>query len=401
MNGMEDNFMANIRKRGDSYQIRVSVGYDALGRQIVRSMTWKPKLGMSEKQIEKELNRQAVLFEEERTDGYSGGSVKFEKFAEEWMCEYAQKNLRNTTYNTLCRIRPRVYDALGHISMDKLTVRQIQKFVNSLSEEGANKVNGKPLAPVTVRHMLAFVSDVFSYGIRMGIVRDNPCSKVILPKLNPPKKRIYTREEVCRLMQCLENGNLQYRALFTLLIFTGCRREEIMGLEWKDIDLENGIIDICRTSCYTPRNGIYTDTTKTERSKRLIRIPKDVADILKEHRADQLQRAELLGDKWADCDRLFTNQYGKPLHPGVPYCWLSKFCKKNDIPFYGLHTFRHLFASLLVNNGVDIVTVSGVLGHSAVSTTSNIYCHMLDEARIRAADTVSAALGLGTAIMDK
>lgn len=69
MNGMEDIFMANIRKRGNSYQIRVSAGYDALGRQVVRSMTWKPEPGMSERQVSAELNRQAVIFENTVTRG--------------------------------------------------------------------------------------------------------------------------------------------------------------------------------------------------------------------------------------------------------------------------------------------------------------------------------------------
>ncbi len=80
------------------------------------------------------------------------------------------------------------------------------------------------------------------------------------------------------------------------------------------------------------------------------------------------------------------------MYNGQPYSWFEGFCEKNDIPFRGIHCFRHTFASLLVNQGVDIVTVSGALGHSEVSTTSNIYCHMLDEARAKVADAVSAAL---------
>lgn len=77
---------------------------------------------------------------------------------------------------------------------------------------------------------------------------------------------------------------------------------------------------------------------------------------------------------------------------GTPYFWLGEFCEKYDLLFYGLHSFRHLFASLLVNQGVDIVTVSGVLGHSTVSTTSNIYCNMLEEAQAKVSDAVSSAL---------
>ena len=96
--------------------------------------------------------------------------------------------------------------------------------------------------------------------------------------------------------------------------------------------------------------------------------------------------------KWVEPRPLRHKWDGSPMNNQTPYGWLKEFCEKHDLPFYGLHSFRHLFASLLVNQGVDIVTVSGALGHSTVSTTSNIYCHMLDEARAKVSEAVSAAL---------
>ena len=90
--------MANITKRNNSYSIRVSCGYNASGKQIFQSMTWTPEKGMTPKQVEKELARQAVLFEEECKKGYQTKSVKFETFCEEWFEEYVQFNLRSTTY---------------------------------------------------------------------------------------------------------------------------------------------------------------------------------------------------------------------------------------------------------------------------------------------------------------
>lgn len=386
--------MANIRKRGNSYQIRVGVGYKPDGTQISRSMTWTPAQGMSERQIEKELNRQAVIFEEECRSRSAGGIVKFEIFAEEWFSEYAKSNLRNTTFNFLYHQRLRVYRAIGDTSMEKITVRQLQEFINSLSKDGANEVNGKPLSPKTVRHVLSLVSDIFAYAVRMGIVRENPCVRVVLPKLVRKEKKIYTVEETVRLMELLRKEPVKYRAFFFLLIYSGCRRGELLGLEWRDVDFANCLISIRRTSCYTPDRGTYTDTTKTEQSKRTLKLPQEVMDILCELRDFQLRQADIFGDKWVESGRLFTKETGEPQHPNTSYHWLEKFCARNGLPFYGLHSFRHLFASLLVGNGVDIVTVSGVLGHSAVSTTSNIYCHMLEDARVRASDTVASALRL-------
>ena len=386
--------MANIRKRGNSYQIRVGVGYKPDGTQISRSMTWSPAPGMSERQIEKELNRQAVIFEEECKSRSAGGMVKFEIFAEEWFSEYAKPNLRNTTFNFLYHQRLRVYRAIGDTSMEKITVRQLQEFINSLSKDGANEVNGKPLSPKTVRHVLSLVSDIFAYAVRMGIARENPCVRVVLPKLVRKEKKIYNVEETVRLMELLRKEPVKYRAFFYLLIYSGCRRGELLGLEWRDVDFANCLISIRRTSCYTPDRGTYTDTTKTEQSKRTLKLPQEVMDILCELREFQLRQADIFGDKWVESGRLFTKENGEPQHPNTSYHWLEKFCARNGLPFYGLHSFRHLFASLLVSNGVDIVTVSGVLGHSAVSTTSNIYCHMLEDARVRASDTVASALQL-------
>ena len=94
-------------------------------------------------------------------------------------------------------------------------------------------------------------------------------------------------------------------------------------------------------------------------------------NLLKELKADQEKQAQLLGDKWVDSDRLFIKDFGEPLFNGMPYLWFEMFCKKKGMPFYGLHSLRHFFASSLINANVDLVAVSSALGHSAVSTTVN------------------------------
>lgn len=388
--------MATIQKRGDSYSIRVSCGYDSKGKQVIQSMTWKPEPKMTQKQIEKELNRQAVMFEEACNHGYQSKAVKFEVFAEEWFEEYAKPNLRNTTYERMLQLRKRVYAAIGHMRMDKITPRQTQAFVNSLSKDGANERTGKPLAPKTIRHNLSFVSDVFAYAVKMGVVSDNPCAKVTLPKAEQKEKQIYTPEQVQKFLTLLNNEPLKYRTFFNLMIYSGFRRGEMLGLEWKDVDFENNIISVRRTSNYTAKKGVYTDTTKTRKSQRTLKFPQEIMDMLKEYKAEQDEQALKCGDKWVETDRLYTKWNGEPMQNGTPYFWLGEFCEKHDLPFYGLHSFRHLFASLLVNQGVDIVTVSGALGHSTVSTTSNIYCHMLEEAQAKVSDAVSSALDFST-----
>lgn len=384
--------MATIQKRNGSYSIRVSCGYDTKGKQIIQSMTWKPDEGMTPRQIEKELKRQSVLFEEACMKGFQSKAVKFETFCEEWFEDYAKTNLRNTTYERLLQLRGRIYPVIGHMRMDKITPRQIQAFVNSLSKEGANERTGKPLAPKTIRHNLSLISDVFSYAVKMGVVAENPCSKVTIPKGEVKEKQIYTPAEVEKFLTLLNDEPLKYRTFFYLMIYSGFRRGEMLGLEWKDVDFENNIISVRRTSNYTAKKGVYTDTTKTKRSQRTLKFPQFIMDMLKEYKEQQDAEALRLGDRWVETDRLYVKWDGRPMQNGTPYFWLGEFCEKHDLPFYGLHSFRHLFCSLLVNQGVDIVTVSGALGHSCVSTTSNVYCHMFQEAQAKVSDAVANAL---------
>ena len=166
--------MAYIRQIGSSYQIRVSTGYDTNGKHKEQSMTWKPPDGMTERQIKKELKRQEVMFEEACKRGFKTSAIKFQELADEWFENYARLNLKSTTYERMLQLTHRIYPAIGHLCIDKITPRQIQAFINSIAKEGANEKTKKPLAPKTIRHHLSFISDVFDYAVKMGIVSDNP-----------------------------------------------------------------------------------------------------------------------------------------------------------------------------------------------------------------------------------
>ena len=263
--------------------------------------------------------------------------------------------------------------------------------MNSLAKEGANEKTGKSLAPKTIRHNLSFISDVFSYAVRMDLVSDNPCRKVTIPKGEVKEKPIYSQEEIAQLLTAINGEDTKYRAFFYLIAYSGFRRSEMLGLEWKDIDFENNIISIKRTSNYTSERGIYTDTTKTKRSKRVLKISPYIMGILKELKDEQDEEALRLGDKWVESDRLFVKWNGEPMNNQTPYGWLKEFCEKNDMPFYGIHSFRHFAASALISSGLDVVTVSGALGHCNSGTTLNVYAHMFQTAQARVAQAMDGA----------
>lgn len=386
--------MATITRRGSSYRIKVSCGYDVNGKQIIQTKTWKPDEGMTPKQIEKEVQRQTVLFEEACKIGQVTANVKFETFAEQWFEEYAQLNLRNTSYERMRRITHRIYPIIGHMRMDKITSRHIQQLINELALNGKNELNGKALSRKTIIHHLSFVSVVFSYAVKMGMLSYNPCQNVSVPKGEAKEKDIYTLEEISKVFELLDMEDVptKYCVFFKLAVYSGFRRSELLGLEWKDIDWKNNLISVRRTSNYVAGKGMYTDTTKTKKSQRTLKFANYVMEILSKLKDEQDKEIEQLGDKWCYTDRIFVGWDGKPMNINTPYKWFRDFCTKNNLKFCDIHSLRHLNASLLINGGVDIVAVSGALGHSQVSTTGNIYSHMFQEARAKNSEVIAAAL---------
>ena len=387
--------MATYTKRGKSYRIRASVGYTPEGKQVMKSKTWKPSPGMTERQIEKELNRQMVLFDEEcRGASLTDGHIKFQSFAEQWTKEYVEKSLGKRTQANYKQMEPRIYASIGHLYMDKITPRQIQRFINSLSEPGANQTHEeKGLSPKSVKNHLSLISSVFSYAIKMGMLQYNPCRAVTLPPLETGKERVcYTMEEAQAFLDALTEAPLRWQVFFSLALFGGFRREELCGFEFGDFDFEQHTVSVRRASLYTPQDGIITAPTKTAKSRRTLKLPAWIFDLVKHLQTDQIRQRLALGDQWRECGRLFTKQDGSPIGLQQPYQWLQKFCADHDLPFYGIHQFRHLNASLLIYNNEDIKTVSAALGHSQTSTTLNIYAHTFETAQARANEAIAEKL---------
>ncbi len=386
--------MATIRKRGNTYQIRVSCGYDSKGNQVIQTTSWKPEPNMTARQAEKEVQRQAMLFEDKCLKGQVTTNVKFEEFAEQWFQEYAKLNLRNTSYEKMKQLPPRVYPAIGHLRIDKITGRHIQQFINDLALNGRNKKNGKPLSRKTVIHHLNFISDVFGYAIKLSMLNDNPCRNVTVPKGEKKEKQIYTLEEIAQIFELLDGEDVptKFRVFIKLAVYSGFRRGELLGLEWKDINWESNLISVRRTSNYTVEKGNYTDTTKTKMSQRTLKFPNFVMELLRELKAEQETEAEKAGSKWVNTDRLFTKWDGSPMGNCTPYSWFRKFCNNNNIRFCDLHSLRHFYASALINEGVDAAAVSGALGHSVISTTTSIYCHVFQQAQAKAGDAIASVL---------
>lgn len=181
-----------------------------------------------------------------------------------------------------------------------------------------------------------------------------------------------------------------------VLLFTGMRRGELMGLEWQDIDFEHSLLHICRTSQYTPERGVYTDTTKTESSQRAVKLSASLIEILQQWKEHQTKTRLSLGDRWSAewCDepRLFTQWDGKIMHPDTISSWFSNFIQTTDLPQIHIHSLRHTNASLMIAAGTPVTAVANRLGHASVDTTTKVYSHTIQSANEAAAQTIENLL---------
>ena len=338
------------------------------------------------------------LFEEKIKAGKYPCNVTFMTFAEDYRINFAKANLRPTTFEKETYITKRVYAAIGHKKLGKITRRDIIMFVNDLVKNGKNEKTGKPLAYKTIKSHVSFVSRVFSYAIELGALSDNPARNIKIPKTeeNKPKEvEIYDPEELRQLVKMLDDKvPMKYKMFVNLLIIMGGRKGEVLGLEWKDIDFRTRLITIRRASYYTPEEGIFASDPKTEKSKRVKKYSQELLDLLLKYKQYQDEYKLSLGDKWQEHDRLFTQWNGIPMHPNTPYSWLKEFCEKNGFQFHCLHSLRHSHSSIKICNGVSPAELSADLGHSSINVTLGIYAHIFAQVAAKESTIVDKAVGL-------
>lgn len=400
--------MASVEHRktakGDTtYRIKVSCGYDDTGKQrFVRSDVIKLDKGLTKRQREKELTRLAIQFEDQvradlsDADGHiiDNPHITFRELAEEWLdLVAASEKQKISSITRLKYCRERTYKALGSTEVKKITYRQIQTFIRSLSLDGVNQQTGRGLSAKSQQHYLWFISDVLNYARKCGLILQNPCRgiDVFHSDREKPEKDIYSLDELKTVLAAVnEQAPLNYRTYIALTAYLGLRRAEVCGLEFKDFDFCSKTVFIQRTSNYQNHaTGIYTGTPKTRTSRRVLAVPDVALELVRQLQTEHEQQRRACGDQWIETDRLFIAWNGEAMHPNVPFNWLKRFCERNHLPFKGLHAFRHTFATQAITNGTDVATVSSVLGHADTSVTLNIYTHAVKEANVKAINTVA------------
>ena len=290
---------------------------------------------------------------------------------------------------------------------ESVSVETAEKVVRALGSH-MNKlfmdVNAEEkLSSTTIHRYHELISSMLQTAVNWQILPFNPASRIKPPRVIKPEIKALTDEEVKRMLTALESEDQAFKTMVYLLLFTGMRRGELFGLEWKDIDYKNQTVFIRRNSVYVPGQGILTTTPKTKTSVRVEKVPSYIIDLLKDHEHNQkIRKMEMgsewknrifLGDgRWCENDRVFTQPDGDIANPQGLSSKFKDFMNKIELPDVHLHCLRHTNASMLISAGVDVRTVAGRLGHANPSTTLNIYSHFYQAMDNGAADVLEDIL---------
>lgn len=387
--------MANIsprrNKNGEiiSYRIRVFKGYDGAGKQLKPyELTWKPEKNMTPKQIEKELNRQVTLFEEQCRNGMTGNhrNIKLSEFCTMYL-DIKKDVLAPRTYEYYKGIiESLIVTLLGHIKIAELKPAHIQQFIQYIQKE-------KPdTSPATIKKKLAVLQSVLSQAVKLDIIQMNPADaeRLTLPKTVAPKVEIFTKQEAAEMLSCLENEPLQFQVLIQLAIMTGCRLGELIGLKFSDIDCRTNKITIER-SAYKCKGQPTSIKPPKDYEVRTITVNNYCIELIKLLKSEKCRQALELGTAWHEENWLFTQWNGEIMNPQTPTKQFSKFLSKNGLKHRKFHSLRHTSATLLLYGGINLQQVRERLGHADISTT-NKYLHCLAEADEEAANVLGNML---------
>lgn len=383
-----------ITKRNGGYRITVSCGRDENGKQVLCTTTFKPPAGLTQKQEQKAVIEYAEKYERKIKGGASANYNKmtFKAFCLDLYYKNHLETLKPKTANGYRSvIENRLIPYFGNMRIKNITPLDIRGWLASLVRKDGRDKN---LSRNSTGSWFRTLSAVLGKAYEWEIIDENPCKRVKSPSDPQPEVEALQLADVQKICELLpEYHDIRARTFIMLLLNTGIREAEAAGLEWRDIDFDNYILSIRRTSQYIPRKGMIESTPKSKTSIRDIPISPEVASYLIEYKQWQNTIIEELGDLYegntGDMVRLFTTELGKPIYDSTLRQWLAKFLKWCDVPHVTVHGLRHTFASVLIANGTDARTTAALLGHSSPALVMNVYANPQHEAKVKAVNALN------------
>ena len=388
-----------------SFKFKICLGRDENKKQIFRCLTWYPNKKMTKNQMRKEASIAASLWEKEQREHFSfdGGrpmksrnitELTFSAFANEvWMPLAVNDGAhRNTTIEMYNFILTTINSVLGNTPLQEITSIQITEYLQWLRKDYRTPL-GKAVSDSTVKHHYDILRIMFAYAEKHDYVQHNPIKKVDAPKVQRKKVDALSIEEASTFFKAIEHCDLPFRCMLMIMITSGLRRGECLGLQWQDIDFHTSTLSVQRSVTYTRSTGIEISLPKTANSIREIPIMESVLSLLSELR--QMRKAQF--HNTALSKAFLFCRTDDPFTPRDPTCITratKRFFRKVGLPDMSPHDLRHSCASLLLASGANIKSVQDILGHADARTTLNYYAKS-DMRQARSATTKYAeAFGL-------
>ena len=373
------NGEGSIRKRPDGrWEGRYTAGRDLETGKTV----YKNVLGKTQAEVKAKL-KQAIQ-ENSEVDTLKAAQYTVGQWMDVWFENYAKIKVRPSSHQTYRGyIDNHIKSNIGKIQLNKLTTLELQKLYKKLLSRGRVdriEAKGQPkgLSPKTVRNIHQVISSAMDFAKAQKLIAVNPTDGCALPKLEHREMKTLPVEQLASfLREAKESGVFE---MYYIELATGLRRGELLGLKWEDLDLEQCTLRVQRQ--VSRINGEVVEAPlKTKNSYRTISLGEDAVGILKKQRK-----------KCGGSEYVFPSPTGGPISPDSVIQMLHRVLKRAGLPKVRFHDLRHTFATVALQNGVDIKTVSGMLGHYSAGFTLDTYAHVTTQAQREAAKTMGSVL---------
>ena len=373
------NGEGNIRKRKDGrWEGLYTVGHDPeTGKAIIKNVLGKTQAEVKEKL--KKAIEENVGIDYGKAKTYTVGS-----WLEAWMENYAKVKLRPSTFKTSQDfLKNHIKPQIGGIPLADLTSLDLQRFYKHLLDGGRvdrieAKKKPKGLAPKTVRNIHQMIGSAYNLALEQRLVTKNPTQGCALPKAEHKEMQTLPIEQLTSFLREAKDSGVF--ALYYIDLTTGLRRGELLGLKWSDIDLGKGDLRVQRQIGRID-GKIIEMPLKTKKAYRTLPLSADAIDVLMQ------QRRKTGNSEW-----VFPSPTGGPMSPDSVLHMLQRVLKRAGLPRIRFHDLRHTFATMALQNGVDVKTVSSMLGHYSAGFTLDTYAHVTTDAQLKTAQTMGNIL---------
>lgn len=327
-----------------------------------------------------------------------------------WLDAVAVHQLRENTHTRYTAVtRLYLIPGLGRKKLAKLTAKDVRTWLNQLRTTcqccargldtardeplccAAGKCCARRLSPLTLAYVHSVLKSALEHAVREEEVPRNVARNVRTGTPRPRRFEPLTAEEAREFLAATRGHRLH--ALFELALHTGLRKGELLGLRWEDLDLDAGTVAIRRTLQRTSTGGLTTLPTKARASERRIAIPTRCLQSLKLHHEQQQHEGEGAGAARQQDGHVFTTAQGRPIDPTNLTRAFTTLLRKAGLRRIRFHDLRHSTATLLLEQGVELVVIKELLGHAHIGVIATVYAHVRLRLQRDAINTLSNALG--------